>query len=124
MAQRPKQECKRCKELTDGGPLCTKHIEEEKQQRREYDRLRSSDPFKRLYKTARWLAVRLIVLARDPLCKDERQCEERALSTVVDHIIAAREWVANGGDFYDESNLRGCCKECHDAKRDAGYGSI
>jgi 5-methylcytosine-specific restriction endonuclease McrA len=36
-------------------------------------------------------------------------------SEVVHHVIDARVWVERGNDFYDESNLIGWCKNCHDA---------
>ncbi|SRR6266481_1824121 len=111
MARRPLQICRKCTALSDG-PYCDAH----KDVRREYDQARSKDPFRRLYKTARWKTVRLIVLARDPVCQDGRLCEHRALSTVADHVIPARQWVALGNDFFDESNLRGSCKSCHDSK--------
>jgi 5-methylcytosine-specific restriction endonuclease McrA len=41
-------------------------------------------------------------------------------SAIADHIIAARKHIAqHGGDpslFFDENNLQGVCKACHDAK--------
>lgn len=41
------------------------------------------------------------------------------LSTVVHHVIPARKYIdQHGGDesvFYDDTNLEGVCKPCHDA---------
>ena len=84
---------------------------------RAHDRFRNSnDPFRALYFTARWYAVRLRVRLRDKLCK---HCGNRAIR-VIDHIVPARIYVArHDGDveyFYDESNLQGLCKRCHDRK--------
>lgn len=57
----------------------------------------------------RWRRLRLMVLARDPICMI---CHERP-STDADHIVAK----ARGGS--DElSNLQGLCGWCHDR-----YGS-
>ncbi|MGH8660021.1 MAG: HNH endonuclease [Gammaproteobacteria bacterium] len=56
---------------------------------------------------ARWRRLRLLVLARDPVC---RICQ-RAPSTDVDHIIPKRR---GGAD--DPSNLQGLCSSCHARK--------
>lgn len=68
------------------------------------------DPLKPLYNCKRWRLTRLVVLAHQPVCT---QCGQ-ALATEVHHLIDAREWVARGNDFYDEANLTGLCKPCHD----------
>ena len=62
---------------------------------------------------------RLIVLARDPIC---RGCEQ-AESTVDDHIVP----IATGGSASDDQNQQGLCVECHGYKtaieqRDAFFG--
>lgn len=123
MASRPKQICLRCNALCDG-PYCPEHADIPPQLQREFDRRRSHSPIRKLYNTARWRNdTRMVVLARDPICKDGRVCGKRALSNVVDHIIAAVWWLAeHDGDlnsFFDEANLHGVCKPCHDAKRQA-----
>lgn len=65
----------------------------------------------------RWQRLRLLVLARDPICKYPG-CHE--LSTDVDHIVSK----ANGGtDSMD--NLQGLCHEHHSLKtvtHDGGFG--
>lgn len=96
--------CARCQ------GVCTGACKGEAQ--REYDRARANDPFKALRNTARWRAVRLFVKLRDVLCKD---CGHRAVQEV-DHIVPARIWVAQGGSFWDVSNLQGLCKSCHSIK--------
>lgn len=77
---------------------------------------RANDPIRKLYQTPTWRATRLVVLSRDPTCK---MCGT-ATSTIADHIISARAYVAaNAGEltyFFDEINLQGLCKSCHDAK--------
>src|SRR5258708_2691345 len=85
-------------------------------QRKKLDVQRADDPIRKLYKTASWRQTRILVLFRDPTCKT---CK-KVPSTVADHIIAARKYVAQHGDdlgmFFDQNNLQGSCKPCHDAK--------
>lgn len=105
-------------------PYAVDHV----QRRRLIDEQRADDPIRRLYQTKLWRTVRRIVLGRDPFCV---WCIQRAavpsLSTVAHHVIAARLYVdQHGGDesyFYDEDNLRGACKPCHDAHtaRECGF---
>jgi 5-methylcytosine-specific restriction protein A len=97
------------------------------QRRVTIDVQRANDPIRKLYQTKIWRAVRRTVLARDPFCmmcteRDRRSPGDRliiALSTVVHHVIGARKFIdQHGGDqsfFYDETNLEGVCKPCHDA---------
>ena len=59
------------------------------------------DPF---YKSVRWQRLRSIVLRRSPFCL---LCH--APATVVDHIHERQD----GGEAYDESNLRSLCASCH-----------
>ena len=77
---------------------------------------RADDPIRKLYKTATWRATRLVILFRDPVCK---LCN-KAPSTVADHIVAGRKYVEEHGgefgNFFDENNLQGVCKPCHDGK--------
>ena len=65
-----------------------------------------SDP---RYKTPEWRALRLRVLARDlHVCQIRGDgCTIRA--TPVDHIVSPHE----GGDFWDEANLRAACTHCN-----------
>jgi 5-methylcytosine-specific restriction endonuclease McrA len=99
-------------------------------QRQQFDTSRIDDPIRKLYQTKLWRTVRRVVLARDPfcsLCPEIPDSPAQALSTVVHHVIAARKHIAqHGGDvsyFYDESNLQGACKPCHDAltARECGF---
>lgn len=108
MPQRALRECAKsdCSALTNQR-FCDAHRDYD---RRSYDKLRRNHELKRLYDTPRWQSVRQLILQRDILCS---MCI-RALSMVVHHKIAAAKWVAQGGDFYDPSNLAGCCKPCHD----------
>lgn len=65
-----------------------------------------SDPF---YRSKAWHRLRCIVLERDPVCASPG-CGQR--SVAVDHIIER----ARGGPDH-ESNLRGLCTQCHNARR-------
>jgi len=72
-----------------------------------YDRARRDDPL-RIYNTARWRALRAMVLRRDLLC---RACGNEA-STEADHIIPTRK----GGAVWSLDNLQGLCAGCHARK--------
>ena len=61
----------------------------------------------------RWRRARAAYLARHPLCVPCKAAGRLVSATVVDHVVPHR------GDpvlFWDESNWRGLCKPCHDAK--------
>jgi 5-methylcytosine-specific restriction endonuclease McrA len=65
-----------------------------------------------------WRALRLAILARDPVCTDASGCAEP--STDADHIIPRRQ---GGSD--DPDNLQGMCHAHHSRKtasHDGGYG--
>jgi 5-methylcytosine-specific restriction protein A len=91
---------------TSLGRYCPDHTKQVSQQ---YDRERASDPVRKLYHKAQWYQVRLVVLARDPICVE---CKHAATEEI-DHVIPAR---AYSGDFYDPDNLQGLCRSCHSSK--------
>jgi 5-methylcytosine-specific restriction protein A len=55
-----------------------------------------------VYKSPQWVSLRRRVLREEPTCAEEG-CQER--STSVDHIVP----LADGGDPYGRSNVRGMC---------------
>ena len=69
----------------------------------------------------RWRKVRLIKLARSPLCED---CLAEGVTTGavdVDHVEAIKD----GGAMYDLDNLRSLCHSHHSIKtvsEDGGFG--
>ena len=80
--------------------------------------LRGFDRYKEyhhLYNNSRWRKLRMMVLLRDPICKD---CG-RAPSTVADHVKDHR---GNEKLFWDFNNLAGKCKPCHDKKTGSMHG--
>lgn len=108
-------ECNRpgCRQLTKER-YCQDHLNyHTKVFRRDYERKRADDPIRAEYKTKRWAATRKSILLRDIICK-HADCNQAG--QVVDHIIKARDYVASGGDFYDETNLQAMCKQHHDQK--------
>jgi 5-methylcytosine-specific restriction enzyme A len=117
MPARAMQVCARggCGKLASGR-FCPEHLLTRREERKQFDQRRSDDPIRKLYSTKGWQATRRLVLYRDPLCK---LCKV-AFSTIADHVIPARKWIAqHGGElesFFDDSNLQGICKPCHDAK--------
>ena len=84
-----------------------------------YDRWRGSAS-SRGY-DARWQRLRLMALAREPLC---RRCKERGVvtaATLVDHIRPLRS-----GGTNSDSNLQSLCVACHaekTAQDQVTYGS-
>jgi 5-methylcytosine-specific restriction protein A len=115
--------CADCPKRATVGRYCGDHqrFNQASDNRRLSSKLRRlNDPLDPMYRTARWAALRLRVLRRDPLCCG---CGHRA-SAVADHKIKARVWIAghNGNEesFYDETNLQGLCKRCHDLKTRRG----
>jgi 5-methylcytosine-specific restriction endonuclease McrA len=78
---------------------------------RERSRVRR-EKTKGVYKTKLWLMRRRQVLSRDPICADGRVCGHNRLSIEVDHIIPLEQ----GGAPYRMDNLRGTCRDCHEAK--------
>lgn len=85
-------------------------------ERKAFDAQRRVDPIRKLYGSVTWKATSRAVILRDILC----QACHKAFATVADHIVPARRWLQlHDGDlmrFFDESNLQGLCKPCHDAK--------
>lgn len=79
-------------------------------------------PWKAWYKTARWQALRRLVIARDgATCRRcQRVCFGRYpddSSPVVDHIRPHR---GDAALFWDEANLQLLCKSpCHDQAKQA-----
>jgi 5-methylcytosine-specific restriction enzyme A len=78
---------------------------------RDYDRQRQ--PNHRFYCSARWLKLRSIKLARDPLC-EECECKgETTPATEVDHTIPRQD---RPDLELDIRNLRSMCKSHHSRK--------
>jgi 5-methylcytosine-specific restriction enzyme A len=93
-----------CPELVQSG-FCHLHIQQDPA--KVYDRARRGDP-NRIYDSARWRKLRLIVLRRQPVCM---ACSEFP-STVADHIIPIRD----SGRPWDLENIQGLCSKCHGEK--------
>lgn len=77
-------------------------------------------PWRKWYRTKRWLELRAQVLARDPLCRCELcAAGERRVraATVADHIVPHR---GDAALFWDITNLQGLAKPCHDRKSRRG----
>jgi len=80
---------------------------------RERERQRPNITVRHWYYTARWKALRQLVLHEMPVCTE---CQHNA-SRDVDHIIPHR------GDpvlFWDVGNLQALCTRCHSRKTGAG----
>jgi 5-methylcytosine-specific restriction protein A len=111
MSTRPLRPCVQpgCPALVDHG-RCAQHARQQEQQR--------GSAYTRGY-TRRHQCQRVLILARDPLC---RGCQQ-AVSTVDDHIVP----IEQGGSATDEMNQQGVCTECHGWKivreqRDPTFG--
>ena len=107
LPRKPLKPCRhpQCPELTEGN-YCEEHERE-----MEYKRMNS--PYSKLYSTSRWQRLREYILTKEPLCVECKRKKRIRPATVVDHIKPHK------GDeelFYDEGNLQGLCKSCHDRK--------
>ncbi len=75
-----------------------------------------------LYSCARWTKLRTLVIRSQPMCS---RCQ-KALSTIVDHIVPAGVAVAQAQEsglfhyrfagFFLRYNLHGLCRSCHYVK--------
>ncbi len=92
---------------------CPKHTVGDNE-RKQYDRQRNKwDPFRALYRTARWQWFKRLVRMEEPICKT---CGLHK-TEVVDHIVPARVYAASDPEmFYDRKNLQGLCLTCHSEK--------
>lgn len=74
-------------------------------------------PWRQWYKTARWRALRLAILARDLFTCQWPGC---GFSTADTSQLVADHRTPHRGDeklFWDEGNLRTLCKACHDGPK-------
>lgn len=100
-------------------PKTFRMVEEKpRQAAKGYDRKREKDkPWRKLYRSARWEAVRRTLLARGPMCVE---CQKRGLvkpATDIDHIVPHR------GDltlFWMKTNWQALCHSCHSIKTRRG----
>lgn len=100
-----------CGELVPGG-YCDQHKPAERKQRlqgqQDYNRRRSESD--RLYSTQRWKKLSIVFRKRNPLCCE---CDADGLvrpADLVDHIKPAK---SHPDLFFEWSNLRALCQECH-----------
>jgi 5-methylcytosine-specific restriction protein A len=103
-----------CVELVrDEGGYCDKH---ERAKQKRYDAARGSAA-SRGY-GALWRRLRLMVLARSPLCADpfgiHAEAGELVMANEVDHIQSRRD-----GGQENMSNLQSLCHICHSKKTSA-----
>lgn len=74
-------------------------------------------PWRRWYKTSRWQALRLRVLARDGCtCQRCGRIESDTSQLVADHVMPHRGDVAL---FWDVGNLQTLCAPCHNSAKQA-----
>ena len=98
----------------DGYPLSSSSTADGKRERdRRHDaKRRVLKPWRAWYSTARWQALRLAQLTRQPLCE---RCEGKgvvAAATVAHH---KQEHKGDPALFWDPANLASSCKRCHDS---------
>jgi 5-methylcytosine-specific restriction protein A len=124
MPTKPMRPCRwtGCPHLTlHPSGYCEQHL---KQERRRYDDQRGTAN-QRGY-TYRWRQASALFIAGHPLCS---YCQEKdppviTAAVLVDHFVPHR------GDmelFWDETNWRSCCDECHrikTAKEDGAFGNM
>jgi len=78
--------------------------------RRDY---RSADAaaYRKLYKTARWRALRRSQLNKQPLCQ---RCARRGQTTAATVVNHKQPHKGSEALFYSAENLESTCKPCHD----------
>jgi len=64
------------------------------------------------YNSRQWRKLRLVILQRDPVCKECERLGRVESSTVCDHI----QPINKGGAKLNPSNLQGLCERCHNSK--------
>jgi 5-methylcytosine-specific restriction enzyme A len=69
---------------------------------------------KNFYSSARWIRLRNLVRAEEPLCRGCLKQGRVAATEHVDHIVDRKRAPQLA---YERSNLQGLCKGCHNAKR-------
>lgn len=98
-----------CPAFAEQGGRCQAHA---RAVARTQDRQRAqATPYRRLYQTARWQALRTAYLAAHPLCECDACAGRLTPASVVHHRMAHR------GDlrlFFDPDNLQALAKRCHD----------
>lgn len=86
-----------------------------KQRRDDHDRSRRAEqPWRSLYKTARWLKARAAFLFAHPLCIWCAFRKQLTPATVVDH------WLPHRGDaaiFWDSTRWAPLCATCHSSDK-------
>jgi len=71
-------------------------------------------PWRHLYNTKQWKALRLHQLSIEPLCKFCQQQGNVTAAGVADHIEPHK---GNRELFFAPSNLQSLCKTCHDSAK-------
>lgn len=93
------------------GRYCVKHKKETTRTARIYDAHRGSAHARGYGSRGRWMRLRGLVIARDPICQIKSPADLALctyISTVADHKIPK---AAGGDDSMD--NLQGGCAPCH-----------
>ena len=115
MPQRALRLCSKCPALAEPGTrYCPRHRDAQRQADRER---RAANPLRQEFNrnSKAWRQTRALTLYYYPQCaqisEDGVRCVQ--LSTDAHHVVRAVDWVAQGGDYMDQSNLVGLCHEHH-----------
>lgn len=82
--------------------------------KRAYERTPSRQEDKDFYSSTRWMKLRDLVRAEEPVC---RACKAKGFvepTHAVDHVVDRKE---RPDLAYERENLQGLCRQCHNAKR-------
>ena len=77
--------------------------------RQYYDKFYRNEESKKFYKSALWLKVKRMKLARDPLCETCKQAGRVVEADVVHHLVPLKKGIHN----LDMSLLVSLCHCCH-----------
>ncbi|MBT8631632.1 HNH endonuclease [Polynucleobacter paneuropaeus] len=89
--------------------------------RQDYELYRKDDVGQKVYKSKAWANTRRYHLHDHPNCVE---CDKEGIYNVenpeVDHVIPLKEWIAQGGDPLDQTNLQTLCLKHHGEKTRRG----
>jgi HNH endonuclease len=113
MGMRPARMCKKCHNTAEQGTnTCPAHRNAD----RDSDKARrDAQPVPHNRNSKAWLQTRSLTLFRYPQCAqlDGNGLRCTQLATEAHHVIRWPDWIKQGGDYLDQSNLVGLCRACH-----------
>ena len=99
-----------CPELVGNTARCPAHTKDYWHARSERPEIKED---KKFYDSAAWRKFRLMILRKEPWCRECRRNGMWTPALVVDHVVRLRL----GGSKLSESNVQPLCRECDQSRR-------